>query len=182
MCNLPPSLGLCSTIRCDRPVVHLPTGTCKACYNRAVRRGEWKAQGESTGPGAPNWKGSDISYSGAHDRARSHFGGPARSFHCAACDARAAEFALQPHAVAVRFNPRNGCYYSTDPEEYAPMCARCHRDLDRAVTAWSSLGLEQAPALFDLADIAATRPTGHRPPYRPYRAETADAFLITELF
>ena len=55
--------------------------------------------------------------------------GPASRFPCVACDRPAYEWAYQHKNPTPLFSER-GEVYSLDFDDYAPMCRRCHRDLD----------------------------------------------------
>ncbi|MBD9700482.1 hypothetical protein IGS67_13485 [Flavimobilis sp. GY10621] len=85
-----------------------------------------------------------MTYQGAHDRVTG-LHGPARRWQCVACGIRADEWAMLPDAPAPLLDPATGCLYSTDPQDYRPMCVMCHRLLD-ARARRARLALEVDPA------------------------------------
>ena len=70
-----------------------------------------------------------TTYSGAHANVTLHRG-RATEYECL-CGAQAKEWALRHGAPGIRPNS-GGQEFSTEPNDYAPMCFRCHRLYDKA--------------------------------------------------
>ena len=71
------------------------------------------------------WKGDAIEYDAAHRRAAKIL----RGLPCLQCGAPKAEAALKGGAGAF-FSNRYGCWYSTNPADYIPLCRACHLSYD----------------------------------------------------
>lgn len=62
--------------------------------------------------------------------------GPAPTWQCSNCESRAAEWALDPCAENTRTQQggrHDGLRFSTDPDDYWPLCVSCHRIMDNTV-------------------------------------------------
>jgi hypothetical protein len=108
----------------------------------------WKKYGDPTqargpgfrhppGEGHPTWIGDRACYHTVHQRIRKTRGKPTRCNHCGIDDGRAIQWALNwERQPVVRFweTTRRGKVerlpYSTDPEDYVPLCLVCHRRFD----------------------------------------------------
>jgi hypothetical protein len=87
------------------------------------------------GPDHVNWRGDQIGYSAAHRRVRSALG-PAAAHPCVRCGtAPAAQWALIHGSPRQLTDPDNGLPFSPRPEDYQPMCARCHKHYDLTAAA-----------------------------------------------
>jgi len=69
-----------------------------------------------------------TTYSGAHANVTLHRGRAAE--HECPCGAQAKEWALRHGAPGIQSNS-DGQEFSTEPNDYAPMCFRCHRLYDK---------------------------------------------------
>lgn len=81
------------------------------------------------GEAHPNWCGEEVSYAGLHRRLAQTLG-PARHRDCIECGRRANEWAYQYSAVDEKACDKTGAPYSTDLDDYQPMCITCHRRMD----------------------------------------------------
>lgn len=81
-----------------------------------------------------------MSYMAMHNRLR-QWRGSARDYSCP-CGKRAQEWAYQGSRHE-RVDPE-GRRYSVNPDDYAPMCHRCHRLLDKAAITHCPQGHEYA--------------------------------------
>ena len=88
------------------------------------------SSGGPTGPATGSWKGDAVGYVGAHHRVTKRHGAAAL-YHCACCPARALDYALLPGHGQLE-DSATGYRYSSEPDDYAPMCRACHRPLDVA--------------------------------------------------
>jgi hypothetical protein len=104
---------------------------CKcACGGETVVRGVYLRSGNTKScghVGAPYMSGDDVGYHGMHNRvdvAR----GPASSYACLRCGGPAREWACTNFAKW-EFSERRNIWhgYSTDVDEYDPLCTGCHR-------------------------------------------------------
>lgn len=68
-------------------------------------------------------RGPNPTYSAAHRRMGS------ASLHTCQCGAQACDWALQPTCQDPLVSPR-GLKYSANPDDYKPMCRKCHSELD----------------------------------------------------
>lgn len=107
-------------------------GLCQRHYSAHRRHGGALPPGAPRGEAAPNWRGPAIGYRAAHLRVTA-VRGPARLHECMACAGPASEWALSSAADPARLRRGpNRLAYSTEASDYLPMCARCHRRMDRA--------------------------------------------------
>lgn len=77
----------------------------------------------------PNWSGSDVGYTGAHDRVRQALG-TASSHTCVECERPALHWAYDhscPDEKTSEVGP-----FSVDLDRYHPMCVPCHKKFDLA--------------------------------------------------
>jgi hypothetical protein len=103
-------------------------------YKRYQRRGstDFLPQAERawpTGGEHPRWKGTEVSYSGAHMRLRD-LRGPASEQPCANCGKQARHWAYDHADPDERQSPEGP--YSTDPTHYLALCVPCHKKADLA--------------------------------------------------
>ena len=118
----------CRWSGCSRPLVYVAQMLCRAHYQR-IRRSLRSPGGRATdGRGAPTR--DVVGYFGAHARVRDRYG-LAALYGCELCPHQAAEWALPP-SLAAEVCPVTGLRYSLEPEDYMPLCASCHRRLDRS--------------------------------------------------
>lgn len=113
----------------------------------------------------PNWHGDDLTYSGAHQRLRRE-AGPASAHPCVECDQHAAEWALIRSDRTIK-------PYSTNPDDYQPMCTGCHRTYDKAWIGVSGEVAQRWEAIQASLDEATNpeRQKTHCPQGHPYDAE-----------
>ncbi|MFF5020550.1 hypothetical protein [Micrococcus luteus] len=148
---------LCSTPGCHRPQRYRAAALCQDCYRRAQRRGRAGVDGPTTGRNSRSWRGDRITYAGAHERTIYRMG-PADRYRCALCPGRAREWSLLAEAAAVHLSPA-GLRYSTDPEDYTPLCVPCHRAADAARRAWAAaVAAEPSRLLPGMAAVPVVRP------------------------
>lgn len=105
-------------------------GMCWGHYNRQRRYGDplhRPFNGTRPGAASPSWKGDGIDYGGAHKRTSRTRG--AASDHQCRCGAPAQEWALLKGRTPTGIDTK-GRTYSADPNDYMPMCCRCHRRYD----------------------------------------------------
>lgn len=110
-------------------------GTRKAVDRSKLRDGSVGSCGgghHHTGEDAPNWRGSRVSYSAAHYRTRKAKGS-ATDHTCAECGGRAREWAYRGGAADEKWEEIDGYWhpYSLEPDDYQPMCKKCHTAFDR---------------------------------------------------
>jgi hypothetical protein len=119
---------ICSQNGCSARV--RAKGLCSTHYNRQWRHGDPNIVLKATlpvrrGPDSPRWQGDQVGYSAVHVRLRLDRGS-AEKYDCAHCGGRAAQWAFDHGG-----NPSVGALeYSTDPTDYIPLCAKCHRRFD----------------------------------------------------
>lgn len=84
-----------------------------------------------SGPNGPNWRGSDIGYTGAHYRVTAARGLPGQHA-CAHCSEVAQEWAYDHEDPDERRNvdSRDDDPFSLDVMHYLPLCKKCHRAFD----------------------------------------------------
>jgi hypothetical protein len=113
--------GRCGHEGCSRPA-SLRGGVCDAHQKRA-RRGREAIQPVGAFPGKP------VTTIRAAHRALARERGPAREWCCATCSLPAAEWAFVGVEREDFRHPQLG-YFSTDFDEYVPLCVSCHRARD----------------------------------------------------
>ena len=75
------------------------------------------------------WMGSRVDYTGAHERAQAALAG----FPCLACGSpKNVECALITGAGESRSIKKCGMRYSSNPDNYLPLCWGCHKKYDAA--------------------------------------------------
>lgn len=84
-----------------------------------------------TGSSNPNWRGTGVGYTQAHERIR-RLRGPASTYQCAHCTARADDWAYDHADPDERreLGKRDAGPYSLDPDHYVPLCTACHMRFD----------------------------------------------------
>lgn len=115
--------GQCSQPECTRPA-SVRGGLCAPHQHRS-RRGTALTPPVGEVPSRP------LTVIHAVHRAVARQRGPAREWHCAACSLPAAEWAFCGVERADFWHPRLG-YFSTDVDDYMPLCVSCHRAKDAA--------------------------------------------------
>lgn len=75
-----------------------------------------------------SWKGSDVGYTGAHERVR-RARGSVRQHSCIDCGAPARHWSYN-HADPAELVTPEGLPYSGDPSMYDPRCVACHKRFD----------------------------------------------------
>lgn len=127
---------ICSHEGCDR--LSRARGWCPKHYQR------WKFRGDpntvlprsgpnGTGPLSINWRGQDVSYSGAHVRVAKQRG-PAKQHRCEHCGDSAAEWAYDhsdPNELVGDEGHGYQAPYSLSAVHYIALCVTCHRRFDR---------------------------------------------------
>jgi hypothetical protein len=119
----------CSIQGCTAPAV--ARTWCQMHYTRYLRNGDpgiTKSPTRRHGTANNMWAGADIGYGGVHQRVRRALG-RASTYLCP-CGEPADHWAYD-HADQDERRSEDGLLYSTDLAHYMPMCARCHRRLDR---------------------------------------------------
>lgn len=118
----------CRWPRCSRPVLYPSQRLCRRHYQHTRKRLGPPRERAADGRGPARL--DHVGYQGTHSRNVARFG-PAESYHCELCPHQAAEWALPP-SLAAEVCPVTGLRYSLEPEDYMPLCASCHRRLDRS--------------------------------------------------
>lgn len=97
-------------------------GTTQAVIHKFMRRHNiptrTAAKRNQKGPNNDYWKGNSVSYKGAHQRVRAEKGEPEACEHCGAT---AEEKRLEWANLSGKFH---------DPNDYIPLCVKCHRGFD----------------------------------------------------
>jgi len=107
---------------------------CPMHYNRWRRHGDPLGKGpmaRGNGPDHPRWKGDEAGYAAIHLRLTAQRG-KVSDYLCDQCGVPARDWAYTNDDPDGKLDPRSGCYYSTDPERYVPMCVPCHKRFDLA--------------------------------------------------
>lgn len=106
-------------------------GNVKSVSGSSLRRGNTYSCGCIRGENRKKLP-EEITYYSAHERVY-RTKGKASLYSCVKCGAAAREWALSHNAVKIYLGSSRGrpVYYSGDPEDYEPRCAKCHRDYDR---------------------------------------------------
>lgn len=119
-----PSNSLCQVENCERPTRRKSASLCALHYQRLRRSMGAGLQRDNNA-----YKGEDIGYSAAHERTYSEKGKP-NAYACAICQKRnGEEWALIPDSKNIK-RDSEGLYYSASPSDYAPLCRKCHKNLD----------------------------------------------------
>lgn len=116
----------CDFEGCSRK--HWARGLCKTHYRQINEYGleprpiQKRAKRGSNG----------IKYQSAHNRVRYKYG-YASKHKCLICGEQAREWAYNHKALDEKHEWRNGHLlpYSTNPDDYMPLCAKCHRNYDK---------------------------------------------------
>ena len=116
----------CQVPECDR--AHFTHGYCALHYKR------WKANGDplvigNVGEAHHLWAGSDVGYSGLHDRLR-RTRGPASVHACQHCAGKADDWAYDHADLDECHDGPSGLVYSADLDHYIPLCKSCHKSFD----------------------------------------------------
>lgn len=107
----------CVNVMCRQAFFGDVQTNARFCSVRCSRLG----RGHSKGPGNPSWKGDSVTYVSSHFRVYRYRG-------------KASSCAFGCTDVA-RFEWASLTGNLTNPDDYASMCARCHRRFDAAVRA-----------------------------------------------
>ena len=112
---------------------HLRSGNTQSCgclqketasKCATLNHGDW-------GISNSNYRGHNVSYSGAHARVRRLYG-PASEYECDFCNEPAEDWSLihgkATHEEWLRGNWRS---FSTNPDHYIPLCNPCHGEYDK---------------------------------------------------
>lgn len=91
----------------------------------------------NTGDRNPTWKGDDVGYSAVHSRVR-RVKGAASDYPCVDCGGNAQHWSVDRDAPRLRFE--DGMPYSSEPDDYYPRCAACHKAYDMSRLATSGVG------------------------------------------
>lgn len=109
---------VCSVAGCGRR--HLCRGLCSMHDLRLRRTGD-------IGPPGKIYGTDEIGYWAAHDRVRAARG-PASQHYCWKCGGPARDWALSRNAADPR--PSRHGWFSPSPDDYVPMCRKCHIPYD----------------------------------------------------
>lgn len=126
----------CDVPGCEQK--HFGRGYCQMHLRRLKTNGDplrVRKVGQAPGPDHPLWRGDAITYGGAHRRVERHCG-KATEYACSACDGPAREWAYIHGSLAEQIDPDTGKPFSADVDDYAPMCAPCHRHYDHGRLEW----------------------------------------------
>ena len=113
----------------DRPV--RAADKCVRCYSNW-----YYYHGHELGPSSGADRRKDVClYEAAHGRVRRDKGHPTQ-YTCVRCPAQATEWALLAEASQILVQPEGkrmaGSLYSPNPDDYVPMCRKCHSAYDAA--------------------------------------------------
>lgn len=121
---------------CQWPDCHADAGRTRHGYCRQhYLSARWSraplTHVRAAGHDSHTWKGESIGITAAHDRIRA-VRGAAALYPCSAagCPWQAEDWALIPGRGT--HQSAKGTAYSTNPEDYLPLCRSCHRSTDAA--------------------------------------------------
>jgi hypothetical protein len=124
--------ALCIFSGCD-VIDDGPTGYCKMHQTRIRRHGSPNvklATGHGlTGEEHPQWRGEEVTYSGAHMRVRAVRGSARR--HTCACGMQAKHWSYDHRDPAEKSSDMGP--YSPNPDRYVAKCVPCHKRSDMAL-------------------------------------------------
>lgn len=120
-------MRICSIDGCGKPA--RTRGWCNTHHMRWYRHGDPLRVSDQRGEGNNNWRGTNVSYFGAHNRVK-RLRGCASEHQCVRCAQPAREWAYG-HADPDELTNELGHAYSADPMQYLPMCNPCHQAFDR---------------------------------------------------
>jgi hypothetical protein len=116
----------CTVEGCEK--AHNAKGFCNTHYYRLKRNGTLERfRPTQRGPSNPNWKGDRAAYTTVHSRLKSERGA-ASAQDCVECGSQAEDWAYTygcDNEMKSDFGP-----YSTDMDQYQPMCRPCHKKFD----------------------------------------------------
>jgi hypothetical protein len=126
----------CIVADCDN--AHDARGWCGIHYYRWRKYGDPLTVGEKfpggTGENNTNWRGEHAGYTAIHDRVYDEHGS-ANSWPCSnsTCGNQAEQWALMPDALDKKYDIVHDklIVYSSNLEDYVPLCRSCHQRLDR---------------------------------------------------
>ncbi|MER7814258.1 hypothetical protein [Streptomyces sp. NPDC096153] len=130
----------------DRAVFKCECGNYKSLGIRNVATGRTANCADRANHPDPRAKAEPGAYSTAHHKVAAERG-PASLYECSRCDAPAEHWAYLhgTHDVKADATGREaGSPFSTNPEQYAPMCRACHTRWDRAKEETAGTGLSLA--------------------------------------
>lgn len=118
---------------CERR--HFGHGYCQTHAYRLRENGDplvTRPPGTPSGPNHPSARGDDIEYAALHRRLKS-WRGKASDYPCCACGMAADNWAYQHTSADERICPKVGLPYSTNIDDYLPMCHSCHTRFDNGL-------------------------------------------------
>lgn len=121
----------CVVWQCHRKISS--RGMCKVHDQQMRRKGEVNVGMFTAGSRMENtaqWIGDTCTYNTMHWRLRKHYGS-ARDYDCFTCGGDAEHWALYYEPVEKRIDPQTGFPFSTDYDDYRPLCRSCHNRLDK---------------------------------------------------
>ncbi len=118
----------CSLEECDRQ--HEAHGYCKLHYRRWVITGDPRRTKDWTESNSAVWKGSDITYCGAHRRVYRKFGSAETCSFDSTHDGPY-QWAFNRSDPSTVLTDPEGYSYSPDPDDYLPLCVLCHVQFDK---------------------------------------------------
>lgn len=113
----------CSVEGCDGK--HRARGLCDKHYQRLKSYGTTELLGLPSGENHPKWAGDNVGYWGAHIRVRK-YRGKASEYTCE-CGNQAEQWAAIHEKCE---SAEDGMPYSSDWNNYKPMCIGCHKKMD----------------------------------------------------
>lgn len=120
----------CLADGCER--LRYAFGYCEMHWERVRKHGTTAVTiQERRGPQNPAWAGASCSYAAAHYRVKSAHG-RAAEWRCSSCADQAQEWAYLggSDAASTELWGSSWVEFSPDPEDYVPLCIRCHRKFD----------------------------------------------------
>lgn len=113
---------MCKIEGCERPV--------KARLMCSLHYKRWQRTGNPSIKTVPNFKGDNARYLAIHVRLRNTYGNPAKHL-CIDCLGQASEWAyLHTGETKYDFVGNYKVPYSTNLDDYGPMCRPCHSTMD----------------------------------------------------